>query len=179
MFTGRRCGGTPVMSWPSIRMRPASGASKPASRRSRVVLPQPELPSSANSSPRAISRSTPSTAMISPKRLVAPSIWTIGLVITVGSAAGLDRGPEPRAFARLLGRPGADRVEPRAGAVRRIDPGVLRDRLVQERRRRKVGVGITGHGARGGGDLGLEHEVEEAVGHVGMRRVLRHGGDVD
>ena len=59
MLTGRRCGGTPVMSWPSIRMRPASGVSKPAIMRSRVVLPQPEPPSRANSSPRAISRSTP------------------------------------------------------------------------------------------------------------------------
>ena len=72
MLTGRRCGGTPVMSWPSIRMRPASGVSKPASMRSRVVLPQPEPPSRANSSPRAMSRSTPSTAAIAPKRLLTP-----------------------------------------------------------------------------------------------------------
>ena len=78
MLTGRRCGGTPVMSCPSIRMRPLSGLSKPASRRSRVVLPQPEPPSRANSSPRAISRSTPATASTAPKRLVTPSILTIG-----------------------------------------------------------------------------------------------------
>ena len=29
MLTGRRCGGTPVMSWPSIRMRPLSGGLEP------------------------------------------------------------------------------------------------------------------------------------------------------
>ena len=74
MLTGRSCGGTPVMSWPSMKMRPASGVSKPASMRSSVVLPQPEPPSSANISPRAISRSTPSTAATAPKRLVTPSM---------------------------------------------------------------------------------------------------------
>src|SRR6185312_7312214 len=72
-------------------MRPASGVSKPASRRRSVVLPQPEPPNSANSSPRATSRSTPATASTSPKRLVSPSIWTIGPFVKVKSSPGLDR----------------------------------------------------------------------------------------
>ena len=29
MLTGRACAGTPVMSWPSMKMRPSDGASKP------------------------------------------------------------------------------------------------------------------------------------------------------
>ena len=45
MLTGRRCGGTPVRSTPSSRMRPALGRSKPAISRKSVVLPQPEGPS--------------------------------------------------------------------------------------------------------------------------------------
>ena len=77
MLIGRRCGGTPVMSWPSMMSRPASGVSKPASRRSSVVLPQPEPPSSANSSPRSMTRSTLSTAVIAPKRLLTPSMRTM------------------------------------------------------------------------------------------------------
>ena len=38
---------TPVMSLPSTRMRPWFGRSKPATRRSAVVLPQPDGPSMA------------------------------------------------------------------------------------------------------------------------------------
>src|SRR6185436_9185847 len=76
----RRYGGTAVMSWPSMTMRPSSGVSKPAIMRNRVVLPQPEPPSRANSSPCAISRSTPSTAATAPKRLRTVSILTMGPV---------------------------------------------------------------------------------------------------
>ena len=52
MLTGRSYGGMPVMSTPSIEIRPAVGSSNPASMRSSVVLPQPEPPSRQNSSPR-------------------------------------------------------------------------------------------------------------------------------
>jgi hypothetical protein len=48
----RFSGGRPRMSRPSTRIAPASGVTKPAMERRRVVLPQPELPSSATSSPR-------------------------------------------------------------------------------------------------------------------------------
>ena len=51
MFTGRSYGGTGPMSAPSMKMLPDVGVSNPASIRSRVVLPQPLPPSSANSSP--------------------------------------------------------------------------------------------------------------------------------
>ena len=47
--------------------RRSVGSSKPASSRSAVVLPQPDGPSSASSSPGSIRRSRPSSADIEPK----------------------------------------------------------------------------------------------------------------
>src|SRR5690348_12288607 len=179
MFTGRRCGGTPVMSCPSISMRPASGVSKPASRRNRVVLPHPEPPSRANSSPRAISRSTPATASTWPNRLTNPAILTIGPATEIRSPAGLDRGPEPGALAHLLGGAGTDSIEAGPVVGGGIDPGVVRDRLVEQRGRRRVAVCIAGDRAGGGRHPGIEHEVEEAISLVRVRRVLGDRRDVD
>ena len=45
-------------------MSPLSGISKPASMRSKVVLPQPDGPSSEKNSPRLISKLTSSTARL-------------------------------------------------------------------------------------------------------------------
>ena len=59
--------GTFVMSWPPTTTRPASASSSPASSRSAVVLPQPDGPSSATSSPGAMGRSSPSRARTAPK----------------------------------------------------------------------------------------------------------------
>src|SRR5262245_16825270 len=47
-------------------MRPASGRSKPAIRRSVVVFPEPDGPSMVKNSPRAMSSSTSSTATTGP-----------------------------------------------------------------------------------------------------------------
>src|SRR3990172_8821396 len=60
----------PTTTRPPISMSPASGTSKPASRRKVVVLPQPLGPSSARMRPLARVRSTPATAVTAPKRLV-------------------------------------------------------------------------------------------------------------
>ena len=62
MLVGRRFGGTPAMSRPSICKDPADGSSKPAMVRSKVVLPQPEGPSSEKNSPPAMARSTERSA---------------------------------------------------------------------------------------------------------------------
>ena len=51
MLTGRSCGGTALISTPSIMMRPLDWRSNPASMRSSVVLPQPEAPTRAKISP--------------------------------------------------------------------------------------------------------------------------------
>ena len=78
MFTGRRFGGTPAMSFPSISRRPVVGSSKPAIMRSSVVLPQPEGPSKAKNSPSRMSTDTSSTATtFGAKRLLTPATLTM------------------------------------------------------------------------------------------------------
>src|SRR5580693_1852502 len=62
------------MSAPSMASVPALGASRPAIRRSSVVLPQPLGPSSEKISPGAIASVTSSTAVTSPKLLRRPAI---------------------------------------------------------------------------------------------------------
>ena len=63
----RLLGGMPVMSLPSTTIRPSSGRSKPATRRSAVVLPQPEGPSSERNSPSPSEMSIPFSALTVPK----------------------------------------------------------------------------------------------------------------
>ncbi|MNF01586.1 hypothetical protein D3C80_2005960 [compost metagenome] len=76
MFTGRRYGGTAVMSSPSSRICPEVASSKPASMRSKVDLPLPELPSSAKISLRLTDRLTERTATTSPKILTTSDTRT-------------------------------------------------------------------------------------------------------
>ena len=66
VFTGRRCGGSAVMSRPPSTTCPALGTMNPPSVRNSVVLPDPEPPSSTNISPLPIARSTPSNASTVP-----------------------------------------------------------------------------------------------------------------
>ena len=66
MLIGRLLGCTPSIDWPSIRISPSVGISKPAIMRSSVVLPQPEGPSRAKNSPRPMSIETSFTAMTPP-----------------------------------------------------------------------------------------------------------------
>jgi hypothetical protein len=70
MPMSRREAGTDEMSLPSTRTDPVSAVSKPATMRSAVVLPQPDGPSSATSSPGAISMDSPSSARVAPKERV-------------------------------------------------------------------------------------------------------------
>ena len=58
----RLLGGTPARSLPSTRIRPAFGRSKPATRRSAVVLPHPEGPSMDRNSPSPSEMSIPFSA---------------------------------------------------------------------------------------------------------------------
>ena len=51
------------MRWPFSRISPVVGVSKPATRRSVVVLPQPEGPSKEKKDPRGIAKDTRSTAV--------------------------------------------------------------------------------------------------------------------
>ena len=83
--TGRRTGrrsrrraglaGGPSTCSPAIRICPLVGASRPASMRRVVVLPQPEGPRRTTNSPSSQARSMPATASTPPgKVLVNPSI---------------------------------------------------------------------------------------------------------
>src|SRR6185312_15189370 len=85
MFTARLLGGMSPMSWPSIKMCPSVGTSRPASMRNNVVLPQPEGPSSAKNSPGMMSRLTLSTPTAEPQRFEMLRKLMMGL--TVGLAA--------------------------------------------------------------------------------------------
>ncbi len=76
MLTGRWYGGSWARSSPSIRILPEVAVSSPASMRSKVDLPQPELPSRANSSPLPTDRLTWRTAVVSPNFLTTSTIRT-------------------------------------------------------------------------------------------------------
>src|ERR1700689_5426765 len=65
----RSRGGRSSMSVPPMERSPRSGRSRPAITRSKVVLPEPEGPSSASNSPGCTDKFTPSSATVSPKRL--------------------------------------------------------------------------------------------------------------
>ena len=54
-------------------MAPRSAASRPATMRSKVVLPQPDGPSSDMNSPAATLRSTPPSTVMPPKAFSAPA----------------------------------------------------------------------------------------------------------
>ena len=88
MLIGRRCGGTGAMSVPSSRMLPSSGVSKPASMRNKVLLPQPDGPSSAKNSPARISRERLLTATTPPNRLVTDAMRNNGASPPDFSGAG-------------------------------------------------------------------------------------------
>ncbi|KAG1320778.1 hypothetical protein G6F63_014097 [Rhizopus arrhizus] len=66
MFTGRRYGGTLVMSSPSRSICPEVASSKPASMRSKVDLPDPDGPITATVWPAGISRLMPRSTSSSP-----------------------------------------------------------------------------------------------------------------
>src|SRR6266511_4210073 len=76
--------------WPPTEISPASGVSRPATQRSVVVLPQPDGPSSVNSSPSFTVKVMSSTASTRPRfsvrlvlkvlmRFVTSSISALGL----------------------------------------------------------------------------------------------------
>src|SRR5438876_11538827 len=71
MATPRARGGRSATSRPPIRIDPDVGVSSPAIMRRRVVLPQPEGPSSTRNSPSVVAKSTPSTAWTSPSKCLA------------------------------------------------------------------------------------------------------------
>src|SRR5580704_5291650 len=88
MLTGRRWGGTAARSSPPSSTRPWSGVSNPARMRSRVVLPQPDGPSSAKNSPGKMSRLSRFTAGVPAKRLETAAKRTSGSPAASGPGLG-------------------------------------------------------------------------------------------
>src|SRR5262252_399616 len=82
----RAWAGSPLTTRSPKRISPASGWWKPATRRRRVVLPQPDGPSRVNSSPSATARSARSTAVTAPNRFTTPSTR---MITRVGSGERL------------------------------------------------------------------------------------------
>src|SRR5688572_25760977 len=76
------------MSAPPIRMRPSSGVSRPATKRSVVVLPAPVGPSRTTNSPSFTPSDMPCTAETAPKRLVTPSRTTSAMAGSCEEIAG-------------------------------------------------------------------------------------------
>src|SRR5215831_13059357 len=66
----RLAGGTSLTSTPSISIRPLVTSSRPAIRRSKVDLPQPDGPTKTTNSPSSISRSTEGMIVTSPNDLL-------------------------------------------------------------------------------------------------------------
>src|SRR5437773_12162047 len=94
-------------------MRPASGVSNPASRRSTVVLPLPDGPSSARISPRAISSDTGPTVTGGDHRLRTPSIVTKPVAVTDLSPSPLPLSPDRSHYRTASNRPPARRAGPK------------------------------------------------------------------
>ena len=103
-----------VTSSPPRWTRPAVGSSNPPIMRSVVVLPQPDGPSIAKKLPRGISRSSSSTAVMSPNRLVTlrsamsavpvvPASAAAGAVVSSPIARTLRLGPDGGQITRTGG----------------------------------------------------------------------------
>src|SRR5690625_2923907 len=111
----RTASGSRPMSCPSTRAVPASGTSRVASIRTMVVLPAPLGPSRPKTVPRSTVRSTPSTAVVSPKRLTRPSasiagVFSMALTFRWDGAVPTDGGGRThrpngqKAYGRATGR---------------------------------------------------------------------------
>src|SRR5580704_6407788 len=84
MATSRSLGSTSFTTRSPMVTVPSLTSSNPATSRSAVVLPHPDEPSSTRSSPSGTCNVRPSTAAVSPKRLVTPSKLTPANVLPSG-----------------------------------------------------------------------------------------------
>ena len=98
------------MSLPSTRIRPSSISSRPPSARSAVVLPQPDGPSRATSSPGSMSMVRPSRAWTLPYQRCrswnwtrTPARWSVAVAM---DCSGHDAGSS--SAARSVARPARD-----------------------------------------------------------------------
>lgn len=125
--TRRRCAGSdlpaPVTACPPMCTVPASGSSKPARIRSKVVFPQPEGPSTAVVVPAGTSRSIPPSTRCVPKVLVTPDTSTSAPGSAIADLRGAS-GPQTEQGRR-------DRGEDHQRHRVRGGPGVVADKAVR------------------------------------------------
>src|SRR5262245_33075333 len=80
-----------AMSWPPISTRPTRGVYRPMMCLSRTLLPEPEPPRIATTSPRPTSNETSVRTVKSPNPARNPSTWMIGSPLSaIDVASGLD-----------------------------------------------------------------------------------------
>src|SRR3712207_3763797 len=107
----RRCAGAwtpgPATASPATVIRPASRRSRPATHRSRVVLPQPDGPSTATREPVGTARSTPDSAVTRPYDLVAAE--TVSALIGALPDEVRPRGRRGSRWGRRTAAPAAPR----------------------------------------------------------------------
>src|SRR5882672_3688623 len=136
------------MSRPPIRTQPESGASRPATTRSSVDLPQPDGPSSTTNSPSRALSERRSTATLSPKRLVTPSIVNskVSGAAVPAHGFGLPLLHLRRRQILLVGRDGPGETERILHMAVAVAPELIgkgeSDRATGLDRLREAGVGI-------------------------------------
>src|ERR1051325_10063552 len=161
-----------VTSVPSMTTRPESGASNPAIRRSKVVLPQPDGPSNAKNSPRSTESDTRSTAATVPNHFSASMMSSSA----IRSAAGFAPAPQASAEALIGTRCRQVDIEQAAHRIRRVDAGVVAYLLFDQGRRGEIRVWIRHRVANRGDHLGPQHVIDKAQRVLGVRRI---GGDAE
>src|SRR5918996_1398934 len=87
------------MSSPSKSTRPPVGCKSRSEMRPTVVLPDPDSPTSANVSPRAIVRLTPETAVTTPPRKSPLRVWK-----SIETSSSASNGPGSGATAEGVRR---------------------------------------------------------------------------
>jgi hypothetical protein len=86
-ITRRTATGRRTTSIPATVTRPASGLSSVARIRTRVVLPAPFAPSSADTFPSATCMLSPSSAVVLPNDLRTPAMSMIGSAASTSSSS--------------------------------------------------------------------------------------------
>src|SRR5271169_2232917 len=107
-----------------MRIRPASGRSRPATRRKVVVLPAPVGPSNTTNAPSSTASDRSETALVAPKRFETPSRATSAMGELHRGRMVMERGPDGAAGNGVEQRDAVrTEFEPHAVADRHLEVG--------------------------------------------------------
>src|SRR5574341_1357908 len=115
-------------------IRPVSGVSRPAMERRMVVLPLPEWPSRAITSPRASASDTPFNTSLPPSRLWIPSTTSSGMQTHSQAQRHEEAGADQEDVDDRQGRDEIERPRPPEGDDERPDHLRVRAQQVDPRR---------------------------------------------